>query len=98
MALSTDLHLRRADILHAPPCTRSLPQLAKALDLFVVGICGPKNIEFVKGLGADEVRGEQRFVGLVRMGWWRLASSILPFAPDQAAVVVFSFNTDGQDV
>lgn len=31
-------------------------QLAKALGLSVVGICGPKNVEFVKGLGADEVR------------------------------------------
>lgn len=30
-------------------------QLAKALGLYVVGIAGPNNIEFVKGLGADEV-------------------------------------------
>lgn len=32
-------------------------QLAKALGLHVVGICGPKNLEWVKQLGADEVRG-----------------------------------------
>jgi NADPH:quinone reductase-like Zn-dependent oxidoreductase len=30
-------------------------QLAKALDLYVVGIAGPKNVEWVKSLGADEV-------------------------------------------
>ncbi|KAI8468220.1 MAG: putative zinc-binding dehydrogenase [Monoraphidium minutum] len=30
-------------------------QLAKALGLYVVAIAGPKNLEFVKGLGADEV-------------------------------------------
>lgn len=63
MALPTDLHLRLADVLHALPCPRSLPQLAKALDLFVVGICGPKNIEFVKGLGADEVRDRRKWAG-----------------------------------
>ena len=43
---------------HVPP----LPQLAKALGLFVVGICGTKNVDFVKGLGADEVR--QKSTGL----------------------------------
>jgi NADPH:quinone reductase-like Zn-dependent oxidoreductase len=37
-----------------PPC---IPvQVAKALGLFVVGIAGPKNLDFVKSLGADEVR------------------------------------------
>ncbi|PSC70488.1 NADPH:quinone reductase [Micractinium conductrix] len=30
-------------------------QLANTLGLYVVGICGPKNVEWVKGLGADEV-------------------------------------------
>ncbi|KIZ04980.1 putative quinone-oxidoreductase, chloroplastic [Monoraphidium neglectum] len=30
-------------------------QVAKALGLFVVGIAGPKNLDFVKSLGADEV-------------------------------------------
>ena len=30
-------------------------QLAKALSLYVVGIAGPKNVDWVKSLGADEV-------------------------------------------
>lgn len=30
-------------------------QIAKALGLYVIGIAGPKNLEFVKSLGADEV-------------------------------------------
>jgi NADPH:quinone reductase-like Zn-dependent oxidoreductase len=30
-------------------------QLAKALGLYVVGVAGPSNVEWVKQLGADEV-------------------------------------------
>lgn len=37
-----------------------LLQLAKALGLHVVGIAGPKNLEWVKSLGADEVRRGSR--------------------------------------
>ena len=40
--------------LFPQPCLRF--QLAKALGLYVVGIAGPSNQEFVKSLGADEVR------------------------------------------
>jgi NADPH:quinone reductase-like Zn-dependent oxidoreductase len=33
-------------------------QIAKALGLYVIGIAGPKNLDFVKSLGADEVWGD----------------------------------------
>lgn len=38
-------------------------QLAKALGLYVVGVAGPSNVEWVKQLGADEVRDYSKQVG-----------------------------------
>jgi NADPH:quinone reductase-like Zn-dependent oxidoreductase len=40
-------------------------QLAKALGLYVVGVAGPANVEWVKQLGADEVVDYSKQVGLV---------------------------------
>lgn len=43
-------------------------QLAKALGLYVVALAGPKNLEFVKSLGADEVVDYTTEVGGVGVG------------------------------